>query len=53
MADQKQLSINGRTYPVDAPEDVPLLLVLRDAGSERNDAICVCSLVIVATRGVL
>jgi isoquinoline 1-oxidoreductase alpha subunit len=30
MADQKQLSINGRTYPVDAPDDMPLLWVLRD-----------------------
>ena len=30
MADQKRLSINGRTYPVDAPDDMPLLWVLRD-----------------------
>src|SRR3984957_9666651 len=30
MADQKQLRINGRTYPVDAPDDMPLLWVLRD-----------------------
>jgi isoquinoline 1-oxidoreductase alpha subunit len=30
MAEQRQLNINGRTYPVDAPDEMPLLWVLRD-----------------------
>ena len=30
VAEQRQLNINGRTYPVAAPDDMPLLWVLRD-----------------------
>jgi isoquinoline 1-oxidoreductase alpha subunit len=30
MADQKLLTINGGSYTVDAPDDMPLLWVLRD-----------------------
>ena len=30
MSEQRQLAINGRNYPVDAPDDMPLLWVLRD-----------------------